>query len=93
MLEEVVWTIDPEAVLFIARLFWTGKVDFTRTIAITGSEVKSPSYLKVIVGSQLTDLFETNVKDTTKSLRYISGNVLTGRKIEKDSFLGGNAHK
>ncbi|MCK9179842.1 MAG: Na(+)-translocating NADH-quinone reductase subunit A [Bacteroides sp.] len=85
---EVVWTIDPEAVLFIARLFKTGKVDFTRTIAITGSEVKSPSYAKVIVGSQLTDLFETNVKDTTKSLRYISGNVLTGRKIEKDSFLG-----
>ena len=85
---ETVWTIDPEAVLFVGRLFKTGKVDFTRTIAIAGSEVDNPCYAKMIIGSQLTSLFEEKVKDNTKLLRYISGNVLTGRKISKDAFLG-----
>ena len=85
---ETVWTIDPEAVLFVGRLFKTGKVDFTRTIAIAGSEVDNPCYAKMIIGSQLTSLFEEKVKDNTKHLRYISGNVLTGRKISKDAFLG-----
>ena len=85
---ETVWTIDPEAVLFVGRLFKTGKVDFTRTIAIAGSEVDNPCYVKMLIGSQLTSLFEEKVKDNTKHLRYISGNVLTGRKISKDAFLG-----
>lgn len=84
---ETVWTIDPEAVIFIGRLFATGKVDFTRTIAVTGSEVKNPGYCKVKVGSQLTPLFEGNTL-TDQKLRYISGNVLTGRQVEKDGFLG-----
>ena len=85
---ETVWTIDPEAVLFVGGLFKTGKVDFTRTIAIAGSEVDNPCYVKMLIGSQLTSLFEEKVKDNTKHLRYISGNVLTGRKISKDAFLG-----
>ena len=39
---ETVWTIDPQAVIFIGRLMNTGRVDLTRTVAITGSEVKKP---------------------------------------------------
>ena len=37
---EVVWTLGAEEVIFIGRLVLTGKVDFTRTIAVAGSEVK-----------------------------------------------------
>ena len=37
---EVVWTIgDPTVVLFIGRLFNTGKVDLRRRVALCGSEV------------------------------------------------------
>ena len=85
---EVVWTLDPDAVLFIGRLFKTGKVDFTRTLAIVGSEIANPHYTKMVIGSQLKELFEKNIKDASKSLRYISGNVFTGRKINKEEFLG-----
>lgn len=85
---ETVWTIDPEAVIFIGRLFRTGKVDFIRTIAIAGSEIDNPCYTKMIVGSQLAPIFDQKVKDQTKHLRYISGNVLTGRKVSKNEFLG-----
>lgn len=84
---ETVWTIDPQAVIFIGRLFNTGRVDLTRTVAVTGSEVKKPAYCKLKVGAMLTDVFAGNVTEG-KELRYISGNVLTGKKIPSNGFLG-----
>ena len=43
---EVVWTIgDPTVVLFIGRLFNTGKVDLRRTVALCGSEIKNPAHV------------------------------------------------
>ena len=84
---ETVWTIDPQAVIFIGRLFNTGRVDLTRTVALTGSEVSKPAYCKLKVGAVLTDLFAAHV-NKGKELRYISGNVLTGKQIPANGFLG-----
>ena len=84
---ETVWTIGAEAVIFIGRLFNTGRVDLTRTVAVTGSEVVKPAYCKLKVGALLTHVFAGNVtKD--KELRYISGNVLTGKQVKPNGFLG-----
>ena len=84
---ETVWTIDPQAVIFIGRLMNTGRVDMTRTVAVTGSEVLEPAYTKLRVGALLTSVFAGNVtKD--KELRYISGNVLTGKQVSPNGFLG-----
>ena len=84
---ETVWTIDPQAVIFIGRLMNTGRVDMTRTVAITGSEVKKPAYCKLKVGALLTDILAGNV-NKDKELRYISGNPLTGKQIPANGFLG-----
>lgn len=84
---EVVWTVTPEVVIFIGRLFNTGKVDFTRKVAFVGSEVKNPAYYTLQLGEQLTNLFKGNVTEGEK-LRYISGSVLTGTKIDESGFLG-----
>ena len=84
---ETVWTIDPQAVIFIGRLFNTGYVDMTRTVAVTGSEVKKPAYCKLKVGALLTNVFAGNVT-TGRELRYISGNPLTGKKVSPNGFLG-----
>ena len=85
---EVVWTIgDPTVVLFIGRLFNTGKVNLTRTVALCGSEVKSPAYVDMLVGEELTTLL-SNSYDAGKSVRIINGNVLTGKPTTKDGFLG-----
>ena len=82
---ETVWTISAEAVLFIGRLMNTGHVDLTRTVAVTGSEVLKPAYCKLKVGALLTNVFKGNVT-TDKDLRYISGNVLTGKKAFLQRF-------
>ena len=84
---ETVWTIDPQAVLFIGRLFRTRQVDLTRGVAVTGSEVLRPAYCKLKVGALLTKVFKNNTT-TDKHLRYISGNVLTGKQVSPNDFLG-----
>ena len=84
---EIVWTIGAEEVIFIGRLFNKGKIDFTRTVALAGSEVKNPSYSKVVLGAQLTNLLKGRLEEKHE-LRIIDGNVLTGKKTTADGFLG-----
>jgi len=85
---EVVWTIgDPTVVLFIGRLFNTGKVNLTRTVALCGSEINSPAYVDMLVGEELSTLL-SNSYDAGKSVRIINGNVLTGKPTTKEGFLG-----
>ena len=85
---EVVWTIgDPTVVLFIGRLFNTGKVNLTRRVALCGSEVKTPAYVDMLVGEELSTLL-SNSYDADKNVRIINGNVLTGKPTTKDGYLG-----
>lgn len=76
---EVVWTVDPTAVLFFGRLFNTGKVNLTRTIALAGSEIKTPCYADVKVGAKINLVGLVKVGDGKK--RVIMGNPLTGKQI------------
>lgn len=83
---EVVWTVDPVAVIFIGRLLNTGKVDLRRTIAVAGSEVVEPHYVDALVGTPLKAILEGNVREG--AVRIINGNPLTGRKDCLDGYLG-----
>lgn len=83
---ETVWTLTAPDVLFIGRLFNKGYADFTRTIALTGSEVKQTGYYKMLTGTLLKGLFKNNVTEGI-NLRYISGNPLTGTQIGADGVL------
>ena len=83
---EVVWTIGPEELIFIGKVVMTGKVDFSRIIAVAGSEIQKPAYAKVRVGQRIGDILDGNVK-SEKKVRLIDGNPLTGTKTELDNFL------
>ncbi|HZJ80001.1 MAG TPA: Na(+)-translocating NADH-quinone reductase subunit A [Dysgonamonadaceae bacterium] len=84
---ETVWTLNVLDVAVIGRLFNTGKVDLTRTVALTGSEVEKRGYYKMLIGTSLTDVFKSIPKSDDECLRFISGDPLTGRKIEMDGVL------
>ena len=84
---EVVWTVDPTAVIFFGRLFNTGKVDLTRTVAVAGSEVKQPAYVDALVGTPIAVITNNNIDDARK-LRVINGNPLTGRQCTLEDYLG-----
>lgn len=85
---EVVWTINVQDVLFIGRLFEKGEVDMTRTVALAGSEVKTPKYYQTVVGSPVSAIAGDQLVDADYHQRIISGNVLTGTKVKMNHFLG-----
>ena len=86
---EVVWTVDPTAVIFFGRLFRTGKVDLRRLVAVAGSEITKPEYAEVLVGQPIADLLEGRLA-AKDHVRIINGNPLTGRKATMDDFVGGH---
>ncbi len=85
---EIVWTINVQDVLFIGRLFETGKVDFSKVVALTGSEVENPKYYKTVVGAQVSSIVDGKLKKQEEKQRIISGNVLTGTQVDKENYLG-----
>jgi Na+-transporting NADH:ubiquinone oxidoreductase subunit A len=78
--------LNPQAVVIMGRLFLDGKYDATKLVALTGSEVNNPQYYKLISGCSILPIVKDKVSDM--ETRFISGNVLTGRKIDKDGYLG-----
>ncbi|MBO6516875.1 MAG: Na(+)-translocating NADH-quinone reductase subunit A [Bacteroidia bacterium] len=83
---DVVWTISPQHVVFIGRLFTNGQLDLTETIAVAGSDIKKPQYVETMVGTNVEVLLKDNVSGDNS--RIISGNVLTGTSIGANGYLG-----
>ena len=84
---DVVWTVNAQDVLFIGRLFETGKVDFTKIFAVTGSEVENPKYVKTVLGAPVASVTEGKLNSADYKQRIISGNVLTGTKVDSNSYF------
>ena len=85
--EKLVWTVDPSAVIFMGRLFLTGKVDLRKVVAIAGSEMAHPMYVETLVGTPLKDILKEQLRKSSH-VRLINGNPLTGRKATLDDYLG-----
>ena len=81
---EVVWTVQGSHLPILGKLFSKGIYDFSLNINIGGPSVK-PSYFKSRIGAR----FDT-YKDSLlmENVRIISGNVLTGKQVNLDGFLG-----
>ncbi|MCX7636871.1 MAG: Na(+)-translocating NADH-quinone reductase subunit A [Cyclobacteriaceae bacterium] len=83
---DVVWTIQPQGVIQIGKLFLNGIYDASRIIALAGSEVKQPQYYKTYTGASVKKFIANNIK--SEHVRVISGNVLTGTNVGKEGHLG-----
>ena len=83
---DIVWTISPQDLVIIGELFLTGKFNAKRMIALTGAQFQQPSYITAIPGAQIKDIVSNNLDAT--NTRIISGNVLTGKKVTENDYLG-----
>ena len=90
---EIVWTVNIQDVAAIGRLFATGKVDLHKVVALTGSEVEKPQYYRIISGAPIASIVAGQIKKQAEgdSVRIISGNVLTGKKVSEDGFITATA--
>lgn len=80
---EHVWTINPEDVAIIGEQFKTGKFNAERTVVVTGTAAKHRKYFKTIIGAEVSSI----LKGHEDNSRIISGNVLTGEKIEEEGYI------
>ena len=87
---EKVWTLNIQDVAILGNLFLTGKLDMTRVIAVAGSCVAEPKYYRVVAGASIDSIL--GGKLSNEHARVISGDVLTGRNVGKQGFLGVNAN-
>ncbi len=83
---ETVWYISPQDVITIGRLFLNGVYDASKIVALCGSEVLNPRYFRLLHGSSISNIIKDNLNEECP--RFISGNVLTGTRIESDGYIG-----
>ena len=82
---ESVWSLDARTAVRIGKLC-AGIPDFETLVAVTGPMIKDPHLVKTIVGASIEGILK-NMLDSEKGKRIISGNVLTGEKVNIDGFL------
>ena len=84
---EVVWTIAPQDLVIIGEYLLTGIFNAERTVALSGSSVKSPKYYTTKIGAEIsTFLYASGVKED--KFRLINGDVLTGSRTTPEGYLG-----
>ncbi len=82
---DIVWTINLQDVITLGRAVFNQKFDTERFFSVGGPQVKNPQYFKAYAGANISDALEGNLND--EHVRAISGNPLTGEKIEKNGHL------
>lgn len=84
---ETVWTLDITTVYRLGHILLHGKADWATDVALTGSEVADPHIISTVVGTEIEPLIDGNLKESGHHIRIISGNVLTGKKTDRQGYL------
>ncbi|MBF8148466.1 Na(+)-translocating NADH-quinone reductase subunit A [Winogradskyella sp. F6397] len=84
---ETVWTINAQDLVIIGELLLTGRFNAERVIALAGSSVKKPRYFKTKIGSEIATMVYDNGVERDGNDRFISGNVLSGKRVQPDGYL------
>ncbi|MDE6295432.1 MAG: NADH:ubiquinone reductase (Na(+)-transporting) subunit A [Muribaculaceae bacterium] len=79
------WTLDIRTLAAIGYLFNTNEIDMRTVIAVTGPEVSNPHLVETLYGADMQSLLSEFDINRDKELRVISGNVLTGYNVERNS--------
>ena len=99
---EIIWYINPQDVLILGRYSLTGVYDASKVISLGGEGSSEKKYFKTISGSSISSVLSKTT--ITENCRILSGNPLTGDKVDLDGFIGfyhnqisiipeGNEHK
>ena len=83
---DVIWTVNVQHLLILGKLFLTGKFDPTIIVGVGGPAAKDPIHVKTRIGARIGSMIDGQLNDG--ETRIISGDVLTGKTVEEDDFLG-----
>ena len=82
---ELIWTINPQDVVMIGKLFLKGVYDPSKIISVAGPGVKKPTHLRVKTGYPIKSILKSNL--SSDNVRMISGDVLTGRECTLEDYM------
>lgn len=85
---ETVWTVAAQDLVIIGELLLTGKFNAERVVAMVGSSIENPRYFKTKIGSEVATMIYDKGISKKSHVRIISGNVLSGKQIKPDGYLG-----
>ena len=80
---DVIWTLNLPDLSIIGKALLEGKFSAERIIALAGSSVSNPKYIKTLIGSNISSFLKLKENNS----RIISGNVLTGVKLESSAHV------
>ena len=98
--DNTVWTLDVNGVLLLGELFRNGRYNTERVVALSGAPIPNPGHVRTYAGANLGELlagqgFRQNgdgkgitVTEGPDENRVISGDVLTGKAVGTDGYLG-----
>jgi Na+-transporting NADH:ubiquinone oxidoreductase subunit A len=84
---EKVWEVRPEDVANIGKLFSSGEYSAQRTIAVAGSSVVRPQYIKTQIGAEISTLTNLTGVNDSSQIRYINGDVLSGLSVSAQGYI------
>lgn len=82
---ETVWTLSARTAVRIGSLFETGHIDAAASVCVCGDMASDPHYIDTRVGASLQSLLAGQRKSGEGEVRVISGNPLTGVKVDASS--------
>lgn len=85
---DIVWTLGVQEVISFGALFTQGKLDTERVAILAGAELKTPQYVKTYIGANIENFVKDNIVENAESVRFVSGDVLSGKAIASNGFLG-----
>jgi len=83
---EVIWTVNAQHVITIGKLFQNGYYDPGCVVSIGGSGSSNPQTVKALIGSSIESLLKDQLLNGSQ--RIVSGDVLTGKRVSSDDYLG-----
>lgn len=86
--EDVIWTVSARDVVLMGHLLKTGRTLPERVVSIAGPGIIEgrTGYFKARAGFPIASLISNRIKKGL--LRFVTGDPLTGRKVEQEDFLG-----
>ena len=84
--QDIVWTITVQGLIQLGKLFVLGRVSPEKIVSVAGTSALDRRYFRTINGAPLQNVIRGQVADET--IRYISGDVLTGTDIGAEGFVG-----
>lgn len=94
---EVIWTMNLQEVPILGELVATGVYRPEKVIALAGPQLSNPHYYRIRSGACVKSMLDGQLPSSDfpkmeaqsqMNNRIISGNVLSGRQISADGFVG-----